>query len=103
MRRSLIVDFPLQYTLNPLTHFSQQPSHRMASMKRPTSPSLPLFTDNATRITYLQRIKHDLTGHVSRKADALNNGLIPLLADLIRHPQSNDQVYTHAAQILAVL
>lgn len=72
-------------------------------MKRPTPSSLPLFTDNPTRIAHLKKIKHDLAGHVSRKADALNHGLIPQLADLLKSSQNNEQVYAHAAQILAVL
>ncbi|KAK5044995.1 hypothetical protein LTR84_010143 [Exophiala bonariae] len=75
----------------------------MASMKRPTSTFLLLLTDNPSRIAHLKKIKHDLTGHVSRKADALNNGLIPLIADLLQSSQNNDQVYSHAAQILALL
>lgn len=78
-------------------------AHRMASMKRPTSTPPHLLSDNASRIAHLKKVKHDLTGHVSRKADALNNGLIPLLAELLHNSQHHDQVYIHASQILAVL
>lgn len=77
--------------------------HRMASMKRPTSSVPHLLSDNPSRIAHLKKIKHDLTGHVSRKAESLNNGLIPLLADLLHKSQHHDQVYAHVAQILSIL
>lgn len=80
----------------------------MASMKRPTS-SLHLADNGIARLAQLKKIKHDLTGHVSRKADALNNGLISLIADVlndvkqssIRH--EDELIYTQTAQVLAVV
>jgi len=78
----------------------------MASMKRPTSYAFSahqVLPDNPSRVAHLKKIKHDLTGHVSRKAESLDSGLIPLLADLLHTSQDNGQVYAHVAQILSIL
>jgi hypothetical protein len=65
--------------------------------------------------TALKKIKCELSGHVSRKVEYIQHGLIPLLADLLHEPpteqvtvsaqpsQDDEQTFTQVAQLLCVI
>ncbi|KIW79247.1 hypothetical protein Z517_05859 [Fonsecaea pedrosoi CBS 271.37] len=71
----------------------------------------------SAQLQALKRIKYDLTGHVSRKVEYIQNGFIPQLAKILAdaaaqlatlnagdaHPEEVELVTTQAAQILCVI
>ncbi|KIW28899.1 uncharacterized protein PV07_04754 [Cladophialophora immunda] len=84
----------------------------MASLRlaRSAVQDLTAADESSAQLKALKRIKGDLTGHVSRKIEYIQNGLIPhlakLLADVATQQAALEQeqlVTTQAAQILCVV
>lgn len=85
----------------------------MASTRHARSALLDLraAVGSSAQLEVLRNIKYDLTGHLSRKADYVQNGLVPLLASLLDDSPSDNQhpapehelMFTQVAQLLCVI
>ena len=69
-----------------------------------------LRTAAGSRLPGLRGIKYDLTGHLSRKVEYIQNGLIPLLATVLADIDScpsnacdDELTYAQVAQVLCVI